>query len=292
MKKNVLYSILIGFLLGACSGSSSQKNSEEKKNDTATSQNSEKTEQSSNTNNQEIYGFYVGSFNAIDIQEKEKLKSINKINISINRIEKDSIWGYSVVAGNSRKFKGTFTNKDTSLVIVAKEAGDDPHDGVFTFNLYPSKKTIEGIWKPYDTKLSEEGMKFSLEKKVFKYDPTLNITTNMIPVYDSYNKKSGENEMITPDASKFNASTHQLTSKDVENMYKRDLEILRNSIYARHGYAFKNRKMRDFFDIYVDWYIPVSTDVTKELTDLEVKNIEIIKRYEKHATAYYDSFGR
>ncbi len=49
--------------------------------------------------------------------------------------------------------------------------------------------------------------------------------------------------------------------------------------------------MRYFFDR-VEWYIPVSVDVTKELTELEKSNIEILKRYENHAATYYDRFGR
>ena len=98
-------------------------------------------------------------------------------------------------------------------------------------------------------------------------------------------------EAFTADAAKFNASTTPLRSQDVENMYKRDLELMRNAIYARHGYSFQNREMRYFFD-QVDWYIPVSTNVTGQLTDLERKNIELLKRYENHAATYYDSFGR
>ena len=98
-------------------------------------------------------------------------------------------------------------------------------------------------------------------------------------------------EYITSDSTKFNASTTLLTTKDVENMYKRDLEVIRNTIYARHGYSFQNREMRYFFDN-LTWYIPVSIDVTKELTDIETKNIKLLKRYEKHAASYYDNFGR
>lgn len=75
-------------------------------------------------------------------------------------------------------------------------------------------------------------------------------------------------------------------------MLKSDMEILRNSIYARHGYSFKTRKMRYVFDTYVDWYIPMSTDVSKELTPLEQENIALLKRYEQHAETYYDTFGR
>ena len=75
-------------------------------------------------------------------------------------------------------------------------------------------------------------------------------------------------------------------------MYRRDLEVMRNAIYARHGYSFQNREMRVFFDNYVSWYIPVSIDMTKQLTPIEKQNIELLKRYEKHAATYYDRFGR
>ena len=52
-------------------------------------------------------------------------------------------------------------------------------------------------------------------------------------------------------------------------MYQGDLEVMRNSIYARHGYSFRNRRMRFLFDQLVDWYMPVSVNITGELTDLE-----------------------
>ena len=91
---------------------------------------------------------------------------------------------------------------------------------------------------------------------------------------------------------KLNASTDILSNQDIENLNKGELEILRNMIYARHGYSFKNRKMRYFFDSWIDWYIPVSTDIRAKLTDLEKKNIDLIKRYEQHAERYYDYFGR
>ena len=120
-------------------------------------------------------------------------------------------------------------------------------------------------------------------------------------VYYEYENKEGKlvkekyteesYEMITTDITNKNASTDLLSKEDVENLYQADLEVLRNSIYARHGYSFKNRRMRYVFT-YVDWYMPVSTDVRNELTDIEIKNIELIKRYEQHAEKYYDTFGR
>ena len=78
----------------------------------------------------------------------------------------------------------------------------------------------------------------------------------------------------------------------MSNMHKGDLEVIRNAIYARHGYFFKNRKMRYLFDYAVDWYIPLYTDVRGMLTEVERKNVDLLKRYENHASKYYDSFGR
>lgn len=111
-------------------------------------------------------------------------------------------------------------------------------------------------------------------------------------ISSSYEEDSEKAEAVTKDVLKKNPSASLLKSADVENMYKADLEVLRNSIYARHGYSFKNVRMRELFDSYVPWYMPVSTNVEPYLTDIERKNIELIKRYEKHATKYYDVFGR
>ncbi|MBK6507347.1 MAG: YARHG domain-containing protein [Ignavibacteria bacterium] len=45
-------------------------------------------------------------------------------------------------------------------------------------------------------------------------------------------------EKISGDVSSINASNVLLRKSDVENLYKGDLEVIRNSIYARHGYSF------------------------------------------------------
>ena len=133
---------------------------------------------------------------------------------------------------------------------------------------------------------------YQLERRTFKYDPNQALNDIRIrSIYDTYNADRGKEEMVTEDAWKYNASNTELTSAMVENMYKRDLEVIRNTIYARHGYSFQNRQMRYIFDR-VRWYMPVSTDVTGQLTELEKKNIELLKRYENHAASYYDRFGR
>ena len=88
-----------------------------------------------------------------------------------------------------------------------------------------------------------------------------------------------------------NASNKLLTKKEVENLKKGDLLLIRNTIYARHGYSFKNRPLRVFFDAQ-NWYIPVHADIKSDFTKIEKKNIELLLRYEGNAAEYYDHFGR
>ena len=91
--------------------------------------------------------------------------------------------------------------------------------------------------------------------------------------------------------SEINTSKTLLKEADVKNLKKLDLEILRNTIFARHGYSFKSRNVRQFFDM-VDWYVPVYEDVTQNLTETEKQNILLLKRFEKYAVDNYDTFGR
>jgi YARHG domain len=239
-----------------------------------------------------LSGSYVGEFVA-DRQDLAKSPMrMNKINLSIDSVEGSIVRGHSVVAGNNRPFSGTLTKKANKYVIEAKEPGDDPYDGTFLFALYPETGRVNGTWSSNDKTLAVTRRKYQLERKTFRYDPSQALEGRRIhQIYGSYNPDTDESEALTEDAWKYNASTTALTTEIVENMYKRDLEVIRNTIYARHGYSFQNREMRYIFDR-IPWYIPMSTDVTAQLTPLEKKNIEILKRYENHAANYYDKFGR
>lgn len=239
-------------------------------------------------------GYYVGMFIAEEYKESENYVWANRITISIDSILKDKIYGHSIVAGNNRPFKGDVKKENDGYQAVVKEPGDNKYDGVFMFAILDDGATLKGEWIANDKKLPVTKRSYALKKRTFNYDPTLTLpeSIQMDILYETSAEEDGTGEFITKDALKYNASVQMLKSKDVENMYKADLEFIRNAIYARHGYSFKNRKVRYIFDNYVDWYMPISTDITKELTELEKKNIELIKRYENHAERYYDSFGR
>lgn len=246
----------------------------------------------------EIYGYYVGAFEAQDVKPNRTYFYANKINISIDSLADGQIKGHSVVAGNNRPFFGTYEEVNGVYKVVASEPGDDKYDGKFEFTLDPGRQIVEGTWTANNSKLEVSKRKYNLSKMVFEYNANnglsetglANISDHWASIADLNNET--EFEALTMASVTFNASKDKLKKKDVENMFKDDLEFIRNAIYARHGYSFKNRKMRYIFDNEVDWYMPVTTDVRDVLTPLEKENIELIKRYEQHAAKYYDNFGR
>lgn len=301
MKTNLLFNIIvITFFLGACSSSEKKDDQPLHPIDTAAIDEgklalNEKTNNNlTQTSGDLVFNIYVGDFVADKVDEKKAPMYLNRITVSLDSIKNDILFGYSVVAGNKRPFKGNVSKKEEGYVAEVKEPGDNKYDGVFTFTLSLKDHVLRGEWTANNPKLAVSKRVYSLKQKIFEYNPKqqgLDIESS-IAVYNPSTGEQFEGEVITSDAAKINASMHVLKESDVENMYKRDLEVMRNAIYARHGYSFKNREMRYFFDSQVDWYIPYSTNVTKDLTNVEQDNIALIKRYEDHATSYYDSFGR
>lgn len=254
----------------------------------------------------DYFGSWVGDFIAEEYTDGNGDAShSNKINMVIKRIEGDSVFGQSIVAGNSRDIKGVVQKKYALFVFTVNEPGDQKYDGVFEFSI--EKDTLKGYWTSFRKDLPVVKRRFALVKSVFVYNPAAVLPDDMEYV-DYVSGKTTEvveeNEEGAKDTFmvdvfraasekifELNASVQELKEADLKNLKKIDLEIIRNTIYARHGYTFKKRTYRQFFD-YVAWYIPVSTDVTASLTELEKKNIALLNRFEKYAEDHYDNFGR
>jgi hypothetical protein len=65
----------------------------------------------------------------------------------------------------------------------------------------------------------------------------------------------------------------------LQYLEREELSILRNAIFAKHGYIFKTAKFKEIFSGY-EWYTPESEDVSALLTWRDLKNIELIRAYE------------
>lgn len=74
-------------------------------------------------------------------------------------------------------------------------------------------------------------------------------------------------------------STRKLTYSDISSLSKAQLRILRNEIYARHGYIFKSADLKSHFSKF-SWYKPLYGDVTSKMSAIEKYNAAFIKKYE------------
>ncbi len=258
----------------------------------------------------DLTGYWVGWFLPDDNDEYKNVKAVgdvsdfnwareNKITVSIDTIRNDSVIGHSIVAGNFRPFIGTIKTTDDSFVINTQEPGDDKYDGTFSFSINQSSDSIHGKWNAFK-KVQTPKRTYSLIKKAFEYKPDAKIRNNFVDwlktktIKDEYEGEWYEMESYfatTEKVTTLNPSTEKLRENQVSELKKADIYVLRNSIYAKHGYSFKKRQLRVFFDSH-DWYMPVHVNIKSDLTEIEKQNIKLLLRYEKYAEEYYDEFGR
>lgn len=106
------------------------------------------------------------------------------------------------------------------------------------------------------------------------FTPTTGKSISVTPKNLSGSKGSSITEENHLDASK-----HLLTVNSIKGLSSADLRIMRNEIFARHGYIFQTDEMRDYFST-KHWYVGRYNDVTNKLTDIEKQNIAFLKTHE------------
>jgi hypothetical protein len=72
---------------------------------------------------------------------------------------------------------------------------------------------------------------------------------------------------------------HLITVAQLSNLSRRDLRILRNTIYARHGRQFKSQLLQEYFDT-MEWYKADPGFTDKALTKIDTTNVRLIKSVE------------
>jgi hypothetical protein len=249
--RKFLFLIIAASSLLACNNKKSDKPDSDKNGDTVLSVNAQVPADPAKVL-EEILGSFVGAFGD------------NKITLLIIKAQGDSVLGRSIVGGNDRPFAGTFALNGRFYDITAKEPGDHKDDGVFRFSISKdSLNIVRGSWQANDMKRPAKA--YALEKKKFEYKA------------DVGDYPEASMTLLVPD--------------DLEPYPKRVLEFMRNEIFARHGYCFKKKELRQKFEM-EDWYVPNTVDIKGFLTEIEKKNIQLIKRYEKYAEDYGDEYGR
>jgi YARHG domain-containing protein len=72
---------------------------------------------------------------------------------------------------------------------------------------------------------------------------------------------------------------HVISVKQLSNLSRRDLRLLRNTIYARHGRRFKSALLQEYFDT-MAWYQPIDDFQDRMLTKIDTTNVKLVRSVE------------
>lgn len=145
--------------------------------------------------------------------------------------------------------------------------------------LYSGSKT--------DTYYTEQGYKH--ENIVYSDGKGLIRIDNSGALYwDDYKEQAGKNccfekEDNTPIEKNdylFPSDTVYITESDLKYKSKDEVAMIRNEIYARHGYVFQTEPYKSYFAA-KDWYYPNSNFSEALFNNIEKSNKEFIVQYEK-----------
>ena len=75
-------------------------------------------------------------------------------------------------------------------------------------------------------------------------------------------------------------SARFLTEADLLGKNAEELKLMRNEIFARHGYRFSSQRLQEYFSKYYSRHESSSADVYSMLTEIERANVKFIKEYE------------
>ena len=76
------------------------------------------------------------------------------------------------------------------------------------------------------------------------------------------------------------ASISKFGKYDLGYRTNEELRLIRNEIYAAHGYIFSSPDLKEHFES-TEWYVPLAKNVNDKLTEIEKYNINLILEYEK-----------
>jgi hypothetical protein len=76
-------------------------------------------------------------------------------------------------------------------------------------------------------------------------------------------------------------NTKAYTYNDISHLSLLELKIIRNEIFARHQYVFKDTRLTDYYLENFTWYRPdYNTENNIKLNDIEKENISLLLKYE------------
>ncbi|MCH1960095.1 YARHG domain-containing protein [Romboutsia hominis] len=171
-----------------------------------------------------------------------------------------------------QKAKENFNKENYKTTRKYLDLAKDYNYDIETFEYYEDLVAIEN-----EASEREKEEKLDKAKEETKEKETVYIVENNHFAYN-YDSAYGNDEsyFIIPDS-----HIRYLSKEELLNYNKSQLGYIRNEIFARYGYIFKNDVYNNYFNS-MPWYYPDSTfsGNIEDLNDIERYNIELIKSLE------------
>lgn len=231
---------------------------------------------------------YVAIYNSF---EKSKETLLHSKEIKIIDLEDGSLLSSDDPTPYLNKVKKTCEETSTRSAIEWKKGNKKRIDAII-------EKQKEKEHKEMLEAQAEEEARKKRRKKIIKYSAIAAAVlffyiigasgndsekaNDQVNVEDSLIENVEETEQSNNKAYDSILSNKKLSDSDLEGKNPKELELMRNTIYARHGYRFKRDDLNDYF-MQFSWYAPKTSDMTSvynEMSDIEKYNIDFIKKHE------------
>lgn len=166
-----------------------------------------------------------------------------------------------------------FNDNEEVIYVTAEDSSS-----AYTYYYYKDGKLIcfsknaQKYYEPFDAGVSDDSARYVQNAKTLLADRL----SNKQQVSGSTEGTSNQ-DYILPDS-----SSRILSAGEVSGLTKEELRLARNEIFARHGRRFDDAGLQSYFDS-KPWYSGTidPDDFTESmLSEIEKKNIELIKKYE------------
>ncbi len=177
--------------------------------------------------------------------------------------------------------------ENQSIYVLIYVTNDEPRHATTTQTISVVATKIKGLAHQFKISINNLIYEKSNDSENNEYESTTTNNQqsdiNAQSINDAPTNSKGPkttNEKITIPGDYPDASIRNLSSSELSGYSKRELKLMRNEIFARHGYIFKTDDMKKHFSS-KQWYEPKYNDVNSMLTDIEQQNIKTIQQLEK-----------
>jgi len=179
------------------------------------------------------------------------------------------------------KYNEEFNNPEAQL-LLANLLGKNNEQGVVYYKKAADNGIAEAMYKyaeaiKYKDKENSDRYFYKAAQKGYPPKKVVAVEEKQEPAEQT--TPTGRATKASSDEDYAWLSQRRVTESDLRGKSKAELRILRNAIFARHGYKFKSADLMTYFKRF-SWYHPQSSDVSAQLSSLEQSNVQFIKSYE------------